>query len=85
MPFFVAHRQFLSLLAVVFHTRLCLFYSILDKNRKPILIESGSMTAREMLSDYCRILYDRLVTYEAVAKTTQLDRRTVKKHIGKEW
>jgi transcriptional regulator with GAF, ATPase, and Fis domain len=47
-------------------------------------IESGSMTAQEMLSDYCRILYDRLGTYEAVAKTTQLDRRTVKKHIEKE-
>jgi hypothetical protein len=47
-------------------------------------IESGSMTAQEMLSDYCRILYDRLGTYEAVAKTTQLDRRTVKKYIEKE-
>jgi hypothetical protein len=47
-------------------------------------IESGSMTAQEMLSDYCRILYDRLGTYEAVAKTTKLDRRTVRKHIEKE-
>lgn len=46
-------------------------------------VESGSITAQEMLSDYCRILYDRLGTYEAVAKTTQLDRRTVKKHIEK--
>ena len=45
-------------------------------------IESGSMTAQEMLSYYCRILYDRLGTYEAVAKMTQLDRRTVKKHIN---
>ncbi|EKD36312.1 MAG: hypothetical protein ACD_75C01557G0002 [uncultured bacterium] len=43
--------------------------------------ENGSMTAQEMLSDYCRILYDRLGTYEAVARTTQLDRRTVKKYI----
>jgi hypothetical protein len=47
-------------------------------------VESGSLTAQEMLSDYCRILYDRFGTYEAVAKTTQLDRRTVKKHIEKE-
>jgi hypothetical protein len=47
-------------------------------------IESGSMTAQEMLSDYCRFLYDRLGTYEAVAKTTKLDRRTVRKHIEKE-
>ncbi len=47
-------------------------------------VEDGSMTAQEMLSDYCRILYDRMGTYEAVAKTTQLDRRTVKKYIEKE-
>ncbi|OGR15802.1 MAG: hypothetical protein A2X81_08165 [Desulfobacterales bacterium GWB2_56_26] len=32
-------------------------------------------------ASYCRILYARPGTYEAVAKTTQLDRRTVKKHI----
>jgi hypothetical protein len=48
-------------------------------------IENGAMTAQEMLSTYCRILYDRLGTYEAVAQTTQLDRRTVKKYIDKEW
>ncbi|MBU1565826.1 MAG: sigma 54-interacting transcriptional regulator [Proteobacteria bacterium] len=45
--------------------------------------ENGSMTAQEMLSDYCRILYDRFGTYEAVAQRTQLDRRTVKKYIQK--
>lgn len=44
-------------------------------------IDSCSMTAQDVLSDYCRYLYDRLGTYEAVAKTTQLDRRTVKKYI----
>jgi hypothetical protein len=44
-------------------------------------VDSGSMTAQELLSDYCRILYSRYGTYEAVAKVTQLDRRTVKKHI----
>jgi transcriptional regulator with GAF, ATPase, and Fis domain len=47
-------------------------------------VESGSMTSQEILSDYCRILYNRLGTYEAVAQTTQLDRRTVKKYIEKE-
>ena len=46
-------------------------------------IESSSMTAQDILSEYCRILYGRLGTYEAVAKTTQLDRRTVKKYIEK--
>jgi len=44
-------------------------------------IDSSSMTAQQLLSDYCRILYDRFGTYEAVARTTQLDRRTVKKYI----
>jgi hypothetical protein len=44
-------------------------------------LDNGRMTAQEMLSDYCRILYDRLGTYEAVARTTRLDRRTVKKYI----
>ena len=47
-------------------------------------VESGAMTAQEVLSEYCRILYDRQGTYEAVAQTTQLDRRTVKKYIEKE-
>jgi hypothetical protein len=46
-------------------------------------MERGTMTAGDLLSDYCRLLYDRLGTYEAVARTTQLDRRTVKKYIGK--
>jgi hypothetical protein len=45
-------------------------------------MEKGTMTAGDLLSDYCRLLYDRLGTYEAVARTTQLDRRTVKKYIG---
>lgn len=44
-------------------------------------VETGSFTAREVLSHYCRILHDRLGTYEAVAEVTELDRRTVKKHI----
>jgi hypothetical protein len=44
-------------------------------------LDSGSMTAQEILSGYCRILHNRYGTYEAVARVTQLDRRTVKKHI----
>ncbi len=44
-------------------------------------IDNGTMTAGDLLSDYCRLLYDRLGTFEAVARTTQLDRRTVKKYI----
>jgi len=43
--------------------------------------EAGSLDAGELLGGYCRRLYDRLGTYEAVARVTGLDRRTVKRHI----
>jgi DNA-binding NtrC family response regulator len=45
-------------------------------------IDSGSLTADEVLDRYCKILYDRYGTYEQVAKLTALDRRTVKKRIN---
>ena len=35
----------------------------------------------QLIAAYCRHLYQRLGTYEAVAKHARLDRRTVKKHI----
>lgn len=44
-------------------------------------MEEGSLDAEQLLAAYCRHLYQRLGTYEAVAKHTRLDRRTVKKHI----
>ena len=44
-------------------------------------IDSGTLTADEVLDSYCKILYDRHGTYEQVAKLTALDRRTVKKRI----
>ena len=44
-------------------------------------IESGTLTADEVLDKYCKILYDRTGTYEQVAQLTALDRRTVKKRI----
>jgi DNA-binding NtrC family response regulator len=43
--------------------------------------QQGSLDAAALLAGYCRRLYDRLGSYEAVAAVTQLDRRTVKKHI----
>jgi DNA-binding NtrC family response regulator len=46
-------------------------------------IESGTLTADEVLDSYCKILYDRCGTYEQVAKQTALDRRTVKKRVSK--
>ena len=44
-------------------------------------LAEGNFTAHELLSRYCRLHYDRLGTYEAVAKQIELDRRTVKKYI----
>ncbi len=44
-------------------------------------ISQGKLSATELLSRYCRVLYDKYPTYEAVAKRTKLDRRTVKKYI----
>jgi len=38
-------------------------------------------SAQQLLQRYCRYLYDKKRSYEAVAKITQLDRRTVKKYI----
>jgi transcriptional regulator with PAS, ATPase and Fis domain len=45
------------------------------------LIEQGEVTAEQLLAHYCNRLYQRLGTYEAVARATDLDRRTVKKYI----
>lgn len=42
---------------------------------------SGESSVQKLLQKYCRFLYQRHGSYEAVAKITQLDRRTVKKYI----
>ncbi len=44
-------------------------------------MERGEYTAQQLLAAYCSQLYKRHGTYEAVARLTQLDRRTVKKYI----
>lgn len=46
-------------------------------------IRSGSLDAEALLAGYCSSLYQRLGTYEEVARVTNLDRRTVKKYIQK--
>jgi hypothetical protein len=43
--------------------------------------QEGELTARELLDAYCAHLYEVHGTYEAVARITDLDRRTVKKHV----
>lgn len=44
-------------------------------------IENGTLNAHELLGRYCSLLYQKMGTYEAVAKKTGLDRRTAKKYI----
>jgi transcriptional regulator with GAF, ATPase, and Fis domain len=44
-------------------------------------IKEGSLNAQQLLSGYCKIIYDKFGTYEAVAKRTGLDRRTAKKYV----
>lgn len=51
------------------------------KDRLQAELEAGSLTAEQLLNQYCRLLYDRCGTYEEVARRTGLDRRTVKKRI----
>ena len=41
----------------------------------------NTLTAQQLLTRYCKLLYSKLGTYEAVAKRVELDRRTVKKYI----
>ena len=42
---------------------------------------AGDLSAAGLLTGYCRRLYAQTGTYEAVARVTGLDRRTVKRHI----
>jgi transcriptional regulator with AAA-type ATPase domain len=44
-------------------------------------IRDGALDAQQLLSRYCRLLYGRYGSYEAVSKRTALDRRTVKRYI----
>ena len=51
------------------------------KEQLMVGIDTGTMTAEELLNRYCKILYERHGTYEEVARRAGLDRRTVKKRI----
>ena len=42
---------------------------------------AGTLSAQELVDRYCAELHTRHGTYEAVARITGLDRRTVKKHV----
>ncbi|MCG8572573.1 MAG: sigma 54-interacting transcriptional regulator [Spirochaetes bacterium] len=56
----------------------------MKKERVLKKIDNGEFTASQLLSVYCQLLYDRLGTFEEVAKRTELDWRTVKKYIQQE-
>ena len=59
--------------------------SNLEENENELFraIERGSVNARELVSGYCRILYRKYGTFEKVAQITNLDPRTVKRHINR--
>jgi len=44
-------------------------------------LHAGKLTATELTSRYCRLLYAQLGSYEQVARRVELDRRTVKKYV----
>lgn len=46
-----------------------------------LAMQQGSLTARELLTAYCRQLHQKLGSYDAVARRVALDWRTVKKYV----
>ena len=44
-------------------------------------LKTGRADAQQLLSGYCRLLYQRHGSFEAVSRRVKLDRRTVKKYI----
>ncbi len=44
-------------------------------------IENRDITASDLISGYCRLLYDELGSYEQVSRRVGLDRRTIKKYV----
>jgi hypothetical protein len=47
----------------------------------PLSSHAGTLEARELLGQYCTLIYQRYGTYQEVARRTGLDRRTVKKYV----
>jgi DNA-binding NtrC family response regulator len=45
-------------------------------------LADGVLKAEELLSGYCKLLYEKYGTYEEVRRRTDLDPRTVKKYLG---
>jgi DNA-binding NtrC family response regulator len=47
-------------------------------------IDTGEISAQNLLAGYCKLLYERFGTFEEVARRTMLDRRTATKYV-KSW
>ena len=45
-------------------------------------VNAGNITADALLTAYCKLLYERHGNLEEVARRTDLDRRTVKRHLA---
>lgn len=45
-------------------------------------LEAGTLDAEGLLAGYCKVLYEKRPSYEAVARRMNLDRRTVKKYVA---
>ena len=58
----------------------------METKRAPLqdALASASMSADELLGQYCTHMYHRMGSYEKAAAVLQLDRRTVKNHIQPE-
>jgi predicted DNA-binding protein (UPF0251 family) len=46
-------------------------------------LQALSLTADELLSEYCRIAYGQTKSFEKAAKLLQLDRRTVRAKVDR--
>lgn len=47
-------------------------------------LDGGSLDADSLLAGYCALLHQRHYTIEEVARRTNMDRRTVKRHLAME-
>ena len=56
------------------------------RNNRDIFSEAreGALTANELLSRYCTLVYSRTGSYEETARRLAIDRRTVKSKVNRE-
>ena len=52
-----------------------------ERDRLLAAIQNQSLNAEQLVAGYCALLYAKSRNYEDVARRTNLDRRTVKKHV----